>query len=198
MSDRETLGVYDDQAKAYAERFGAWEVNRHLKAFIEGVAPRGRVLDLGCGPGFGAAAMAKAGLQVDAWDASPEMAKFGRETLELDIKVRTFDALDACAQYDGIYANFSLLHAPKPEMPDHLARVANALKPGGLFHIGTKTGTGEKRDHLGRFYAFYEDAELTGLLKDVGLNVTSRETGKDVGLAGTEDPWIIMQARKNA
>ena len=48
-------------------------------------------------------------------------------------------------------------------MPMHLKNVANALKGGGIFHVGLKTGTGEQRDRLGRFYAFYTDEELTGL-----------------------------------
>ena len=47
------------------------------------------------------------------------------------------------------------------------------------------------------FYAYYEDAELTGLLNTVGLRVTDRAFGNDMGLDGTEAPWIIMRATKN-
>ena len=197
MADRETLGVYDEQAEDYARKFGGWEVNKHLQAFIDALPCGAKVLDLGCGPGFAAAAMCKAGLDVDAWDASPEMARIGQDRLNLAIAIKGFDELAAANHYDGIYANFSLLHAPKADMPRHLARIARALKSGGQFHIGMKTGTGEHRDTLGRFYAYYEDTELTRLLADAGLIVTSRTTGADVGLAGTKDTWIIMRARKN-
>ena len=197
MSDNETLGVYDRQAQDYADRFGGWEVNKHLAAFIDTLPNGAKILDLGCGPGFGTAAMKKAGLVVDAWDASPEMARIGKDRLGLTIAVKGFDDLDAVDHYDGIYANFSLLHAPKADMPGHLDRIATALKPGGLFHIGMKTGSGERRDGLGRFYAYYQDDELTQLLSDVGLSVSHRTTGTEVGLAGTEDPWIIMRATKN-
>ena len=98
--------------------------------------------------------------------------------------------------YDGIYANFSLLHAPKSEMPDHLARISKAMKPGGALHLGLKAGDGERRDRFGRFYAFYQDAEITGLLADVGLTVETRDFGEEAGLEGTVDPWIILTARK--
>ena len=125
------------------------------------------------------------------------MAAVGRESFGLEITVQGFEALDAEDTYDGIYANFSLLHTPKAEMPDHLARIGRALKPGGVFHIGLKSGKGEERDHLGRFYAYYEVDELTELLGRVGLSVISRDFGREVGLAGTDDPWMILKARKD-
>lgn len=197
MTDRETLGVYAARAQDYADQFAKSEPNKHLSAFMEDLRPGGRVLDLGCGPGQAAASMVQSGFVVDAWDASPEMAKMGRAAFGLEIAVKGFDALEADAIYDGVYANFSLLHAPKVEMPGHLARIARALTPSGVFHVGLKSGTGEERDALGRFYAYYEDAELTDLLGQVGLTVYARATGTEVGLAGTNDPWMILRARKD-
>ncbi len=197
MPDRETLAVYNAKAGDYADLVDRTKPGRHLSDFIDALPKGGHVLDLGCGPGKSAADMAEAGLTVDAWDASPEMAQIGHEAFELTIEVKGFEALVADQMYDGIFANFSLLHAPKAEMPDHLARIANALKPGGLFHIGMKTGTGEMRDRLGRFYAYYEDGELTGILENAGFTVTNRAFGSDIGLDGTEAPWIIMRATKD-
>ena len=196
MSDSETLKVYADKAEDYARTFAQSGVDRHLAAFIEGLPEHAHVLDLGCGPGQAARKMIDAGFKVDAWDASAEMAATGRKLFDIEIEVRSFDTLDSQGSYDGIYANFSLLHAEKSQMPGLLARIARALKSSGLLHIGLKTGIGEKRDHLGRFYAFYQDDELTGLLSEAGLVVTSRATGADLGLAGTRDPWIIMKAIK--
>jgi hypothetical protein len=82
-------------------------------------------------------------------------------------------------------------------MPRHLESIARALKPSGIFHIGLKTGTGEKRDAIGRFYAYYEDAELTALLASAGFDVIARRTGEEAGLDGTIAPWIILLTRKS-
>lgn len=197
MADRQTLDVYARKAQDYADRFATGRPDARLKDFIDRLPEGGHVLDLGCGPGRAAAAMMSRGLQVDAWDASPEMAAIASDRFGVTVRIAGFEDLGAAEVYDGIYANFSLLHAPKSQMPGHLSRIAQALKPGGFLHLGLKSGSGEKRDALGRFYAYYEDDEITGLLADVGISVLTRATGAEAGLGGTIDPWIILKARKN-
>ena len=88
MIDTETLQVYAERAAEYADRFSADRPDQHRQTFIDAIPPGGRVLDLGCGPGGAAAQMVAAGLQVDAWDASPEMAEIGAEQHGLTVEVR--------------------------------------------------------------------------------------------------------------
>lgn len=197
MADKETLDVYAREAGNYVKKFGGSGLGPYLKRFLSNLPKGGHVLDLGCGPGTAAAAMIAEGFKVDAWDASPAFAEAGRETYGVEITVAEFGDLTALDRYDGIYANFSLLHAPKAEMPGHLARIAAALKPGGRFHIGLKAGSGEKRDKLGRRYAYYEMEELVSLLRAEGLEPDFHKTGAEAGLAGTVEPWIILHAGKN-
>ncbi len=142
--------------------------------------------------------MIRAGLQAEGLDASPELARIARDTYGVDVTIAGFDAMDAIDAYSGVFANFSLLHAPKSEMPAHLKRIARSLRPGGAFHVGLKTGQGERRDTLGRFYAYYADAEITGLLEDAGFAVLRRDFGADAGLDGTVSPWIVLLARKKS
>lgn len=196
MSDRRTLDIYAERASDYADRFDAKRPGTHLAGFIGAVPRGGRVLDLGCGTGRSAAFMYEAGLTVDAWDASPQMAAVGKARHGVEITVATFDDLDASSFYDGVFANFSLLHAPKREMPEILGRIGRALKPNGLFHIGLKTGTGEARDSLGRFYAYYQPDEIEELLTEAGFDIETRDTGAETGLDGKVAPWVILTARK--
>ena len=121
------------------------------------------------------------------------MARVALETYGITVSVAGFAKLNETARYDAILASFSLLHAPKSDMPAHLAAIKRALRPGGRFVIGLKTGTGEKRDRLGRFYAYYTDAELTGLLETAGFTVTDRRTSEGKGLDGSVAPWIVMR-----
>ncbi len=193
MADQETLAVYDAKIEDYKALTVA-QPGAALKRFIAALPQGGHALDLGCGPGFAAAAMAAAGLQATATDASPEMAKAAGQHPGVTARCETFADLPLSPTYDGIYANFSLLHGRKADFPGYIAACKAALHPGGVLHLGLKLGEGEDRDAIGRFYSYYGEAELDQILADAGFTVTWRKTGHEVGLAGTDDPFILMQA----
>ncbi|MBU2359786.1 MAG: class I SAM-dependent methyltransferase [Alphaproteobacteria bacterium] len=194
MTDPRTIAVYDARANAYA----ALETDTprpSLLAFIAALPPGGAVLDLGCGPGSAAAHMMTAGLHVDAIDASQAMVALARAR-GVPARVAGFDDVAGTAIYDGVWASFSLLHASRTDLPRHIGAIADALRPGGLFHIAMKTGTGTRRDPIDRLYTYVTEAELRSLLCDGGLIPVDVRTGVDKGLAGTDDPFIVIQARK--
>ncbi|WP_095587351.1 class I SAM-dependent DNA methyltransferase [Actibacterium ureilyticum] len=196
-TDSETIAVYTRSADAYAKGFAEiTDVDQaaDLSAFLGPIPDGGLVLDLGCGPGQWAAAIRDQGYVVEATDATTAMAELAAQRFGIDVRVEPFDALSAVARYDGVWANFSLLHAPRAAFPGHLARVHRALKPGGMFHIGMKLGTDEGRDHLGRFYAYYEEDELKTLLSQAGFTTTRTRRGHGKGLAGTDDTFAILTA----
>lgn len=193
--DPRTIAAYRRHAQAYAERFATARANPGLDAFIALIPKGGRVLDLGCGPGHAAAWMAARGLEVDALDASPEMAALARDRFGIEVRVAGFDAVTAKARYDGIWASFSLLHAPKADFPRHLAALNRALKPGGLLHLGMKLGQGEGRDRLDRFYAFYSRDELAGHLDRAGYRIEAETRWAEAGLEGTVTDLIRLTAR---
>ncbi len=195
MSDPETLAVYAAKVDDYVALTGDGATRDPLlRAFIADLPTGGHVLDLGCGPGHAAATLAEAGLHVTATDAVAEMVEIAAQHPGVTARIATFDDISDAAAYDGIWANFSLLHAPRADMPRHLSALHRALKANGLLHIALKTGTGEKRDPIGRLYTYYTDAELTGLLADAGFTVTSRATGREKGLDGVPADWLALRA----
>ncbi len=189
MSDKATLDVYAAQATDYAVMND--REDPQLTDFMAALG-QGRVLDLGCGPGRAAGRMAQAGFDVVAMDAVPEMVAMAAKHPGVTALVGTFD--DITGTYDGIWANFSLLHAPRADMPRHLSAIKAALRDGGLFHIGMKLGTGAARDSIGRLYTYYTEAELAGLLSDAGFAIETRANGRDKGLDGTYADWLCLRA----
>ncbi|MEZ5777665.1 MAG: class I SAM-dependent methyltransferase [Paracoccaceae bacterium] len=193
-ADPRTIAVYDAKAADYADRFRTAKPDHHLRAFIEALPRGAKVLDLGCGPANASAFMRAAGLIPDPVDAAPEMVALANDRHQIGARIATFDDIGAKAEYDGVWANFSLLHAARADLPRHLAALHRAHRPGGLFHIGMKTGAGEGRDGLDRFYTYVGREELLGLLTDAGFAVIASEEGTERGLAGTDDPYIIVRA----
>lgn len=193
MSDAETLRIYNDRATDYAAQNQDYLSNDpRLLEFITACPSGGRVLDLGCGPGTSAAVMAKAGLRPDATDASAEMVALADALAGVTAWQATFDEIQGLAAYDGIWANFSLLHAPRAAMPGHLAAIKRALKPQGVFYIALKLGKGEARDALGRLYTYYEEDDLKDLLKTAGFTVLNCAFGESKGLDGAMARWISV------
>ncbi len=198
MIDDETISAYNTQVEAYADLTRSTSPDPHLVAFMAHVVPVGHILDLGCGPANAAAEMREHNFEVDAVDASPEMVRLANKTHYIGARLATFDDIDGYDTYDGIWANFSLLHAPVEDFPRHLNALYRALKPGGHFHIGMKLGTGSARDKLGRHYSYYSQSELSDLLNTAGFVVVTASTGEDLGLAGDIEPWIALRAHKQA
>jgi SAM-dependent methyltransferase len=193
-ADPRTIAVYDAKAKDYADRFATAKPDRALAAFIAALPAGARVLDLGCGPGTASAFLRAAGHLPDPMDASPETVALANARHAIGARIADFDAVTEVAAYDGVWANFSLLHAPRSAMPRYLAALHRALKPGGLLHLGMKTGSGEARDGLDRMYTYYDVDELQALLRAAGFTPTALVEGTERGLAGTDDPFALLTA----
>lgn len=198
--DPETRAFYDREAAGYADYAAreAGAVTQWLEAVAAAMPEGGHLFDLGCGPGWGGGWFSARGYRVSALDASPGLAAEARARFGLDVAVGGFETLEAEAEYDAVWASFSLLHAPRAEMAAHLARIHRALKPGGTLYLGLKEGTGEERDHLGRAYTYYTLDEISARLTEAGFAIgdSARDTG--TGFDGTPSRGLHVLARKHA
>ncbi len=197
--DRPTLEFYDREATAYAARADTIGVPKHLSNFVAQLQNGASVLDLGCGTGRDTLALIDAGLTVTAIDGSAEMAREAKKRIDRPVRVLLFEDLDCAEAFDGIWANASLLHVPRAGLPNVLARVHCALKPGGLLAASFKSGGAEGRDKLGRYYNYLNADELTALLNAAGAWASlDLKEGRATGYDGTETGWVVVFARKAA
>ena len=194
MADPETLAIYAKRVAQYEALGVGQEQLDEMETFFARLPEGAKILDLGCGPGQHAAMMAARGFEVLATDATPEFVEAAKAR-GINARVARFDDLCDVDAFDAVYASFSLLHAPKAKMPEHLAAIARALRPNGWLFLGTKLGSGEARDKIGRFYAYYTEAELIGLLEAAGFAVAHSVTGEETGLSGEVSPFILLQAQ---
>lgn len=198
MADEYTIGVYDVRVADYADMVSRASPDNALVSFAQKLPSGSRVLDLGCGVGNASAYLQERGLVTDAWDASAGMVEYAYKAHGIKALQRSFDDLELAEvrqAYDGIWANFSLLHARRAEFPTHLDNIRMGLRAGGWFHIGMKLGEGECRDAIGRHYAYYSEDELREMLGDRGFEVMEATHGEEPGLSGEPAPWVTLLSR---
>ncbi|MGV6805351.1 MAG: class I SAM-dependent DNA methyltransferase [Ruegeria sp.] len=192
MTDQQTIDAYTAHVADYLKVPLPPEQIESRVAFADAVGS-GLVLDLGSGPGSDSAFFLRQGLRVRALDATPAFVEHAREN-GVDAHLGTFDDVTEVAEYDGVYASFSLLHAPRDAFPRHLAAIHRALKPEGVFFLGLKLGTGEHRDHLDRYYTYFTRPEIEAALTTAGFTIDRITTGMGTGLAGSYEGFILVLA----
>lgn len=107
------------------------------------------LLDLACGHGRHAAALAKRGLAVTAWDLNQEFIQLAKQAsqeqdLEIDYQCRDILTLELHEEFDAIILLFNTLgFFSREKAKDLINRMSGALKPGGKLFLDIKN-----RDHI--------------------------------------------------
>ncbi|MTD27804.1 class I SAM-dependent methyltransferase [Erwinia sorbitola] len=161
----------NDYYQQHAQRFFsdtvAVDMSILYQPFVANLKPGAWILDAGCGSGRDAKAFSEMGYRVDAFDASAELVELARQHSGLPVVRKRFEEVVEVERYDGIWCCASLLHVPLSELQGVMARLAKTLKPGGIWYISFKYGSGE-RESDGRVFTDMNEAGLKDLL--VGLN----------------------------
>lgn len=194
--DPATIAFYDANAEAYAEAAQTEHGLRHLAIFAADLPAGARVLDYGAGEGWAAGWLAAEGFEAVAFDASEGLLALAAERPGVETRLGRFEDLDDVEAWDGVWASFSLLHAPRATLPGNLARIATALVPGGRLFVGLKAGAGEKVDRLGRFYSYFSPEEVIVALSDTGFDVLQATSDEGAGMTGATETFLYFHARK--
>jgi SAM-dependent methyltransferase len=191
---------YDAIVATYLERFGRSKVRDYwLGQLIARLPERARVLDLGCGAGlpvlhelvargFDAFGVDRSARQIDMARSSVP----GAVLVQADITKIEF----AAGAFDAVAAFYSITHIPRDEHPASLRRIANWLKPGGLFiaSMGAEQSLDHREEWLGvpMFFSHYDAAENAALVRAAGFMIERA----DVVAQDNEDAsflWIIAR-----
>ena len=198
MADKQTVTIYNQNIATYKKMVNKLPDIKPLNAFIDALQAGAYVLDWGSGPGYLAAEMRARGLRPLCVDASSKMVEAAQNDYQLDAKQAEFSHLNENQIYDGIWANFSLLHVERAAFFSHISAAATALVPSGVFYVSVKLGKGQERDELGRFYTYFNHDELEEILGQSGFEIVDKFTGKSKGMAGKLEEWVGLLAKMPA
>lgn len=182
--DQRTIDTYNRVAQDYdTETTDFWKL--FPSTIIDNFADlvRGRVLDVGSGPGRDGLILKEKGLDVVCLDASEEMVRLS-SSRGLESVVGDFCALPFHdAEFNGVWAYTALLHVPKTEIDTALSEIARVLKEGGIFGLGMIEGDDElyresSGVNLPRWFSYYQKDEVENILRVHGFTIVYFEQFK--------------------
>lgn len=175
---------YDRVAAEFVEEFfGELERKPFDRELLDGFADRlrgkGRVCDIGCGPGQIARYLRDRGVEMCGIDLSREMVKCAAR-LNPDITFERGDmlALDVPeASLAGVVCFYAIIHLAREDAGRALTEMHRAMQPGGSLLVSFHGGAGELRRHewYGKPVAIevtlFEVEEMSGYMAAAGFEV---------------------------
>lgn len=158
-----------------------------LREFARGLC--GPVIDVGCGPGYAAAELATAGLDVLGVDRSAAMIDIARRCPRVRFTVADMFALpvpDSSAA--AVCSWYSIVHTPATELPGLFGEFRRVLRDGGQVLLAFQTGS----PTLELTSAFGHDVDLRFLRHDVEVVSTA------LIRAGFEPRWRHVRPQNAA
>lgn len=199
-----TVAAYDRQAADYREASAPLgeQVRAGLDDLVGRLAPGAHVLEIGSGGGRDARELEARGLRVRRTDVAPGFVALLREAgHEADVLDPLTDQLvdQRHGPYDAVWANASLLHVARADLPTVLARLARATRDGGVLRLSVKEGDGEGWSTHGsigvpRMFTYWRRGPLESVLQDAGWDVDHVEQAD--GLRG--ERWLVVVAYRRA
>ncbi|MEF8757962.1 MAG: class I SAM-dependent methyltransferase, partial [Halobacteriales archaeon] len=151
----------------------------------------GRVLDVGCNPGWETATFARRGDDVVGIDLAETFCRRTADRVP-DAGVARMDMRHLGVPtdgVDGVWALASLVHVPRDQVSGVLSEFARVLRPGGTLLVAVKAGEGTTRGDTypgdERTVTLFEADELRALLAEAGFAAS---------LLG-DDEWIRFLGR---
>ena len=187
-----TLDHYHMRAEAFWEGTRHHDVEQNIDALLRHIqaAPPFTILDFGCGPGRDLPAFVQRGHRPIGLEGAPALAEMARAHSACEVWQQDFLRLDlpeTC--FDGVFANASLFHVPRQELPRVLRQLHTTLKPDGVLFSSNPRGNNEETMNGERYGAYYDLAAWRDYLTAAGF-VEIEHYYRPPGLPCDQQPWL--------
>ena len=193
-----TLQHYDENASGFCEGTRHHDVVQNINALLTEISgsPPYRILDFGCGPGRDLIQFVALGHKPVGLDGSPAFVAMARQNSGCEVLLQDFLALDLPTSYfDGIFANASLFHVPKQELPRVLQALWETLKTDGVLFASNPRGDNQEGWSDKRFGCFHDLDQWRAYVIDAGF-IELQHYYRPPGRPRDQQPWLATVWRK--
>jgi len=193
----QTLAHYDATADAFRQATWDHDVTQNYEAFLRAIREPGplTLLDLGCGPGRDLAYLRSLGHEPVGLDGSEAFVTMARST-GCEVLHQSFLALHLPARrFHGIFANASLFHVPRQELPRVLRELYAALRPGGVLFSSNPHGHDTEGFSGARYGTFHAPETWLTLVQGAGF-IEVEHYYRPAGKPRDQQPWFASVWRK--
>ncbi|PZP21240.1 class I SAM-dependent methyltransferase [Pseudomonas kuykendallii] len=195
---RLTLAHYARNAEGFREGTRDHDVSQNIAALLRHIQAEApfALLDFGCGPGrdlrtFKALGHAPVGL-----DGTARFVEMARADSGCEVWQQDFLALDLPPErFDGVFANASLFHIPRADLPRVLRQLHATLRPGGVLFASNPRGDNREGWSGERYGAWHDWERWRDYLTAAGFTELEHYYRPE-GLPRDQQPWLASVWRR--
>ena len=195
-----TLADYEESGESFWRGAKGHDVSQNIDAllrYIEGTPPFA-VLDFGCGPGRDLKTFQELGHAPVGVDGMARFVEMARAYSGCEVWRQDFLKLALPQErFDGVFANASLFHVPRQELPRVLDELRSCLKPRGVLFSSNPRGQNEEGWMGGRYGVRHDYASWRDVLTSVGFDELEHYY-RPPGVPRAQQPWLASVWRKTA
>jgi SAM-dependent methyltransferase len=195
---RLTLDHYGSNAQAFWQGTKGHDVEQNYRALLsnlEGPAPYA-ILDLGCGPGRDLRHFASLGHRAVGLDGCAAFCELARAHAGCDVWQQDLLALDLPGtSFDGVFANASLFHVPRQELPRVLGQLHATLRARGVLFASNPRGQDTEGWSAQRFGCFLCWETWRDIVQASGFEAITHYYRPE-GRPRPEQPWLASVWRR--
>jgi len=193
-----TIAHYDRSAPGFWAGTRDHDVSQNTGALLDAIEgqPPFAILDFGCGPGRDLKYFRSLGHQPVGLDGAREFVAMARQHAGCEVLHQDFLALDLPAErFDGVFANASLFHVPRRELPRVLGELRAALKPRGVLFSSNPRGDNWEGWRGERYGAFLDWETWREIVTAAGF-AEIRHYYRPDGQPRDQQPWLASVWRR--